>query len=444
MRIGSAVVKLGGIGLVGTLEKYRRNGYSSAVLRDAVGYMADEGYDLGLLFTSIQPFYARLGWAPFPQTNFEIEVGRRREFESSHWTVREFELKDLPRVIEIYGEHNRARTGTIVRKPRQWSDGYGRQTGMPPTLVAERNGVIGAYANVGLGEGDANNVGDAFLSTYYPNIRELGCAAGSEDALVALCRGVLERAHDAGLEAITGRLPRHDTMTLLLSRESGMPLSFSIHERSMYRVISLSSLLTKIAPELQRRLESAGDTSALRLLFVRCRRPVLRAHRGPRQRPHRGRRPRKHPAGARLIPLLQAALRRLDLQRARRLQSRPGSKPQPQRTLRSSTSSSQRESIPTGYATTSSRTADSHPASGQDAHSVARPKKAAAGEAVYAKLRYVDRVGPAVHDQFGHGHADHGGQLEAVPAEAHGHVEAVDLPGLLQDGVPVRGDREQP
>ena len=262
MRIGSAVVKLGGIGLVGTLEKYRRNGYSSAVLRDAVGYMADEGYDLGLLFTSIQPFYARLGWAPFPQTNFEIEVGRRREFESSHWTVREFELKDLPRVIEIYGEHNRARTGTIVRKPRQWSDGYGRQTGMPPTLVAERNGVIGAYANVGLGEGDANNVGDAFLSTYYPNIRELGCAAGSEDALVALCRGVLERAHDAGLEAITGRLPRHDTMTLLLSRESGMSLSFSIHERSMYRVISLSSLLTKIAPELQRRLESAGDTSA--------------------------------------------------------------------------------------------------------------------------------------------------------------------------------------
>ena len=262
MRIGSAVVKLGGIGLVGTLEKYRRNGYSSAVLRDAVGYMADEGYDLGLLFTSIQPFYARLGWAPFPQTNFEIEVGRRREFESSHWTVREFELKDLPRVIEIYGEHNRARTGTIVRKPRQWSDGYGRQTGMPPTLVAERNGVIGAYANVGLGEGAANNVGDAFLSTYYPNIRELGCAAGSEDALVALCRGVLERAHDAGLEAITGRLPRHDTMTLLLSRESGMSLSFSIHERSMYRVISLSSLLTKIAPELQRRLESAGDTSA--------------------------------------------------------------------------------------------------------------------------------------------------------------------------------------
>ena len=86
--------------------------------------------------------------------------------------------------------------------------------------------------------------------------------------------------------------------------------------------------------------------------------------------------PRKHPAGARLIPLLQAALGDIDLQRARRLQSRPGSKPQPQRTLRSSTSSSQRESIPTGYATTSSRTADSHPASGQDAHSVARPKRA--------------------------------------------------------------------
>jgi predicted N-acetyltransferase YhbS len=261
MRIGSAVVKLGGVGLVGTLEKYRRNGYSSAVLRDAVEYMAAEGYDLGLLFTSIQPFYARLGWAPFSQTTFDMELGARKEFDSSPWTVREFEPGDLPRVIEIYGEHNRARTGIIVRTPQQWSDGYARQTGMPPTLVAERNGVIGAYANVGLGEGGANNVGDAFLSTYYPNIREVGCAAGSEDALVALSRSVLERAHDAGLKVITGRLPRHDPMTLLLSRESGVPLSFSIHERSMYLVISLSSLLTKVAPELQRRLQSAGVTS---------------------------------------------------------------------------------------------------------------------------------------------------------------------------------------
>ena len=262
MRIGSAVVKLGGVGLVGTLEQYRRNGYSSAVLRDAVEYMASEGYDMGLLFTSIQPFYARLGWAPFPQTTFELELGPRKQFESTPWTVREFQAKDLPKVIEIYGEHNRARTGTIVRKPRQWSDAYGRQTGMPPTLVAERKGVIGAYANVGLGErGGLSNVDDQFLSPYYPNVREVGCATGSEDALVALCRNVLQRAHDAALETITGRLPRHDPMTLLLSRESGMPLSFSVHERSMYRIISLSSLLTKIAPELQRRLQRAGLTS---------------------------------------------------------------------------------------------------------------------------------------------------------------------------------------
>ena len=260
MRIGAAVVKLGGVGLVGTLERYRRNGYSSAVLREAVEYMAGEGYDLGLLFTSIQPFYARLGWAPFPQTAFELELGPRKQFGSTPWNVREFQEKDLPRVIEIYGEHNRARTGTIVRKPRQWSDGYGRQTGMPPTLVAERDGVIGAYANVGLGEG-GGNVGDAFLSTYYPNVRELGCSVGSEDALVDLSRTILERAHDAGLQAVTGRLPRHDPMALLLGRESGMPLSFSIHERSMYRVVSLPSLLAKIAPELQRRLQRSGLTS---------------------------------------------------------------------------------------------------------------------------------------------------------------------------------------
>ena len=172
MRIGSKVVKLGGIGMVATLEEHRHRGYASALMQDAVDYMRDRGYDLGMLLTSIQPFYAQFGWAAFPQTTFELELRGKKSFESSPWTVRPFdEDRDLPQVIQVYNDHNRERSGTIARTEQHWRDSYARQVGLPPTLVAERDGAIGAYANVELGDGSGRGSTDAFLSTYYPNVR---------------------------------------------------------------------------------------------------------------------------------------------------------------------------------------------------------------------------------------------------------------------------------
>lgn len=261
MHIGGSLVKLGGVGLVGTLEPYRSNGYSSAVLQDTVKYMASEEYDLGLLFTAIQPFYSRLGWASFPQTTFELGIGKPKRFERSPWTVRPFEDDDLWQVIEIHDQHNKRRTGTIARRREQWTDGYGRQTGIPPTLVSELDGTIGAYANVGLGESTISNVNDAFLETYYPNVREVGYKPGAEEALIALCQEVLYRSGEEGLDTITGRLPRHDPMTLLLSHESGRPPSFTVAEQSMYYLVSLQSLFQKLVPEFERRLRRSHLTS---------------------------------------------------------------------------------------------------------------------------------------------------------------------------------------
>ena len=55
IHIGRSVVRLGGIGMVATLPEYRRRGYATAVMQDAIAYMEEQGYDLSLLFTSIQP-----------------------------------------------------------------------------------------------------------------------------------------------------------------------------------------------------------------------------------------------------------------------------------------------------------------------------------------------------------------------------------------------------
>ena len=259
MYIGKAVVKLGGIGMVVTSEEHRRRGYSSALLRDAIAYMEAQHYDLSLLFTTIQPFYMPLGWAAFPQTSFELELHGKKTFAPSGWKNRPFDLeRDLTQISQIYDEHNRGRTGTILRSENLWRDGYSQQVGMLPSLVIEKDGQIGAYANLAFPDDDQGI--DAYLATYYPNLREVGWRSTAPDSHLALCHAILEAAYEKNAESITGRLTRHHPMTLLLSEESGSPLSFSIHERMMYRIISLEGLFQKLIPKFEAELENAAMT----------------------------------------------------------------------------------------------------------------------------------------------------------------------------------------
>ncbi len=245
--------------MVVTLPEYRRRGYASALMRDSIAYMEEQGYDLGLLFTIIQPFYMTFGWASFPQTTFELELRGKRTFAPSAWTSRPFDPeRDLTQISQIYDEHNKGRTGTILRSEEHWWDGYSHQVGILPSLVVEKDGLIGAYANLAFPT-DSQDI-DAYLATYYPNLREIGYRSQHLDSLLALCHAILVQAYEKGVESISGRLTRHHPMTILLSEESGSPLSFSIEERAMYRVISLHSLFQKLIPEFEARLENVAMT----------------------------------------------------------------------------------------------------------------------------------------------------------------------------------------
>ena len=281
MYLGEAVVKLGGIGMVVTSEEYRRRGYSSALLRDAIAYMEAQNYDLSLLFTTIQPFYMPLGWAAFPQTSFELELHDKKTFAPSGWKSRRFDLeRDLTQISQIYDEHNTGRTGTILRPEKLWWDGYSQQVGMLPSLVVEKDGQIGAYANLAFPDDDQGI--DTYLATYYPNLREVGWRSTTPDSPLALCHAILGAAYERGVESISGRLTRHHPMTLLLSEESGSPLSFSVHERMMYRIISLERLFQKLIPKFEVELENAGmgDRSGSFHFAVRDQSCTLNVNRG--------------------------------------------------------------------------------------------------------------------------------------------------------------------
>lgn len=257
MYIGESVVKLGGIGMVVTSPEYRGRGYASALLRDAIAYMEAQNYDLSLLFTTIQPFYMPLGWASFPQTNFELELLDKKTFAPSGWKSRQFDLeRDLTQISQIYDQHNKGRTGTVLRPEKLWRDGYSQQVGMLPSLVVEKEGQIGAYANLAFPDDDQGI--DTYLATYYPNLREVGWRNTAPDSHLTLCHAILDAAYERDIKTISGRLTRHHPMTLLLSEESGSPLSFSIYERVMYRVISLVRLFQKLIPKFEAELTSSG------------------------------------------------------------------------------------------------------------------------------------------------------------------------------------------
>jgi len=253
--VGDTEVKLAGVGMVVTQEDYRQRGYASALIMDAISYMEKHDYDLSLLFTTIQPFYQNFGWSAFPQTTVELPLELEEAFPLSPWNCRQFEIgTDLQSVIQIYQKCHHS--GSIVRSPHYWHDGYARRVGVIPSLVIEDSGQILAYANLCLGVDDSGT--DPFLARGYPNLREVGWTPDRPESLLVLSRAILNQAIQQKTSKLTGHLSLHHPLTVMLIRESQSTPSFSINQKMMYRTVSLPKLLSKMKSTLRSRLDQSS------------------------------------------------------------------------------------------------------------------------------------------------------------------------------------------
>ena len=66
--------RVGGIGSVATHPDSRGRGYSTALMNHALEVMRGVGMQAGMLFTSIHPFYERLGWQTIRQMEQEMDL----------------------------------------------------------------------------------------------------------------------------------------------------------------------------------------------------------------------------------------------------------------------------------------------------------------------------------------------------------------------------------
>ncbi len=140
MRVGRAKLRVAGVGAVGTHPWQQKKGYMAALVRDTIGFMESEGYDLSLLF-GIANFYHRFGFAScMANRECAVEVaclpaapGKLR--------IRRFRPADLQAVVALHQQHAMGQVGAMERdaayfqyEQRRWGSYW---------LVTERRKPIG-------------------------------------------------------------------------------------------------------------------------------------------------------------------------------------------------------------------------------------------------------------------------------------------------------------
>jgi len=147
MRIGSAVLRIGGIGGVKTKPEHRLKGYAAKVLNKSMQVMQEDGYDLSILF-GIPNFYHRFGYiSVLPEYTLQI-LTRSAEKAGSVYSLRPFEMKDMEPVLDIYHQENSSRTGSIIRSKESWK-GFPKGSGYDikaKAVVVESEGKVIGYA----------------------------------------------------------------------------------------------------------------------------------------------------------------------------------------------------------------------------------------------------------------------------------------------------------
>lgn len=239
---GRAVLNHAGVADVGTLPDYRHHGYSTLVLRDALKHMREIGAHFSILYTGIQPFYERLGWAilPLEVPRFTFRTTRLLPSDETAW-VRDFDAHEhLDAVSSLYEEFNARKTATVVRQDRYWKVRFADQL-RPDVLVAGRRSVPEAYA--------VWNVHDKVA-----NVREYAWRTGGDAALRALFAEIDRRGRERGTELIQCQFGA-DYLGRRIAGDVGERPAPAKWEHMMLRIVDLCSLLAAASEELVGRVE---------------------------------------------------------------------------------------------------------------------------------------------------------------------------------------------
>jgi predicted N-acetyltransferase YhbS len=247
LSFGDFTLTLGGIANVATLPEYQGRGYNTQCMLQAHAVMEADAFDLALLGTDIQGYYARLGWEAVPSLSLSGDLREGIVPDRRGLTVRGARAGDEEAIQAIYRAFNDRRPLTVRRSPAYWRDWVGMRDGRFPTgeaRIAERDGVPVGYLFFD-------------LRTDGAQIREIGAAEGGEEALTTLLEEAAAFAQQRGQTHMQWEIPR--TPVILAAADSLFARQQTTTDNgAMVRFLHRDNLLRGLAPALTQRWLNAG------------------------------------------------------------------------------------------------------------------------------------------------------------------------------------------
>jgi GNAT superfamily N-acetyltransferase len=238
MRIGTARVRMGGVGGVATAEEVRKQGLMTKTATACLEAMREQGYDMTMLF-GIPGFYHRFGYVrAWSDTDFLVRTSNLPT-ERPAARLRRFKPMPRPDLAHLYNRHHRTVTGTAVRPT------YLR--GFPAWMELD-NGYM-------WGEEGASPSGYVILRRRRNRLDCLECCGDADEILRAL--GLLARqwcCEQVKFET----LPYFGEVAKRLRRGyCRIETEYHGTAHAMARMVNLPATLKKLAGELSRRLRSS-------------------------------------------------------------------------------------------------------------------------------------------------------------------------------------------
>lgn len=266
IRIGRAVVRMDGIGGVGTDARYRRRGYARRVLDAAQRRMRQGDAGLSMLY-GIPDFYERYGYVQVgPEHSLTIPARETASVTIEGWSCRPGTAADLDALADLYSAVTEDAVGAAVRTDAslawRWMRNASDEDLRKGCCVAVGpGGDVRGYALLGAGFWAVD-----VLQREHPRDRVLAevIAADPEAASAMLdrCAAVqaMERRTDGERYRPRVLIPGPpDTFIAraALRRDAVIQQSHTASGGSMACVLNATQLLQLLVPELQLRLRNA-------------------------------------------------------------------------------------------------------------------------------------------------------------------------------------------
>ncbi|MEA4884816.1 MAG: GNAT family N-acetyltransferase [Clostridia bacterium] len=245
MRVGSAVVRIGGIGNVVTKPSFRRHGHARELLSESIRLMGSMGFDVSILF-GIPYFYDRFGYTSvIGDYRIEIPTGGGEQ-AMTYCEVLSMSPDDVPAIIGMYNSDNSRRTGSLVRQLSTWTVfRLGSDWDIPSAaVVAKSGGKVVGYAAY-------DDVPD------HVNVTEVVGAGGDVySTFIKYFADMAVRRRAASVAFLAP--PDHAFAGFARRYGCTSHIAFPNCRDGMGRIINLRATFEKLLPELNARLAGAG------------------------------------------------------------------------------------------------------------------------------------------------------------------------------------------